>query len=349
MKVLTKIFCSLASLLAFDGVAQDLQFSQINLTPIHSNPANTGLDNDFRAIATYRNQWAKVSNAPYRSMMAAYDMSFLRDREGSFGGGIYAYQDVAGDSQMNNTNLILSIAYHQTINESNTISVGFNGGMIQYSVNSKNIQWGSQYNGKAYDPTMPSLEFDRDILHYHITLGTGVNWRFKKEYNSFKGKKYFNIVSGFSIGNVARPDLSTSLFSNVSNKFLRFTYQSSGVIDFMNRDIKLLPMALFTHQGPHYQYMVGTQALYKFNKTYSYYDQENARLALGGGVMFRSNDSFVVSAIMEFKNYMIGLSYDSHIFDIRADKGSASAFEINLRYARLKDNGPLGRGVKYRK
>ena len=45
-------------LLLFSGKAQDIHFSQFNMSPGNLNPAFTGFfDGDVRGVANYRSQW----------------------------------------------------------------------------------------------------------------------------------------------------------------------------------------------------------------------------------------------------------------------------------------------------
>ena len=50
-------FCLLTNFL----VAQDIHFSQFNMSPVNLNPAFTGFfDGDYRGVANYRSQWSSV-------------------------------------------------------------------------------------------------------------------------------------------------------------------------------------------------------------------------------------------------------------------------------------------------
>ena len=61
-------------------MAQDIHFSQANMTPLLINPANAGSEYTIRGILNYRSQWGSVSS-PFVSMMAAYDMNFKKGKK----------------------------------------------------------------------------------------------------------------------------------------------------------------------------------------------------------------------------------------------------------------------------
>ena len=119
MKKITILFI-LMSLTKF-GFSQDVHFSQTYMTPLELNPANVGTEYDIRGILNYRTQWSSVSSEPFVTMMAGYDMNFNKSTQktGYFAGGIFLFNDKAGDSKMNQTNVNLCIAYHVNLNENN--------------------------------------------------------------------------------------------------------------------------------------------------------------------------------------------------------------------------------------
>ena len=54
--------------------AQDIHFSQTNLTPIAVNPGQTGAYKAIQAILNYKTQWTSIQpqNQGYKTMMMSY-------------------------------------------------------------------------------------------------------------------------------------------------------------------------------------------------------------------------------------------------------------------------------------
>ena len=54
-------------------IAQDIHFSQVNMTPLLLNPAQAGAEASMRGTVNYRNQWSSVTS-PFVTIAAAFDM-----------------------------------------------------------------------------------------------------------------------------------------------------------------------------------------------------------------------------------------------------------------------------------
>ncbi len=83
--------------------AQDIHFTQFDMTPLVINPAFTGMfDGQVRAGAIYRNQWASVT-VPYVTYGASVDLPLPIERNGDYlAGGLQFYKDQAGDANLSN-------------------------------------------------------------------------------------------------------------------------------------------------------------------------------------------------------------------------------------------------------
>lgn len=93
--------------------SQDLQFTQFNSTVLYLNPAFTGLTKEHRFLAAYRNQWPGVKKS-FVNYMVAYDYNLLRQNSGIGG---YVMQDVAGTSNLSNTQVNLNYSYKLALND----------------------------------------------------------------------------------------------------------------------------------------------------------------------------------------------------------------------------------------
>ena len=134
---------------------QDLHFSQFMNSPLLTNPANTGFmpDGDYRLGVNYRNQWASITAFPYKTMSVFGDVQTLEnsDNTGWMGLGGVILRDVAGTGSLTSTKIYGSIAYHQLVNAGSLISLGFNVGWANKSINAANLTFPSQWNGRFFD------------------------------------------------------------------------------------------------------------------------------------------------------------------------------------------------------
>ncbi|HRJ35295.1 MAG TPA: type IX secretion system membrane protein PorP/SprF, partial [Flavobacteriales bacterium] len=77
-----------------NGKAQDIHFSQFDLSPINLNPGNTGLfDGTYRFAGNFRNQWRSVT-VPYSTFSLSADANNFLEKKG-LGAGIRINHDIA--------------------------------------------------------------------------------------------------------------------------------------------------------------------------------------------------------------------------------------------------------------
>src|SRR6201991_174647 len=179
-KILILGYCAIG--FAICGRAQDLHFSQWFNSPLTTNPANTGFipDADYRIGANYRNQWSAIMAAPYRTMSIWGDAQVFRNRieNGWMGLGGMILRDDAGTSTLTSTEAYGSGAYHQMVGYASLISLGFNVGWINKRINTTNLKFPDQFDGKFFDAQLPtSVMIDQPNVNY-FDMQVGMNYAF---------------------------------------------------------------------------------------------------------------------------------------------------------------------------
>lgn len=330
-------------LLTFNCSAQDIHFSQSNMTPLLINPANAGSEYTMRGILNYRSQWGSVSS-PFVSMMAAYDMNFKKGKNkvGYFAGGIYAFTDKSGNSQMKTSQVNLSVAYHININEKNTLGLGMQGGYFQRSANVESLTWGSQFDGYQYNQTFNTGENpDFTGISFGSTdYTTGIVWTYRNQENYLSGKKLL-INSGLSMHHLNKPTIKTQNIVQ-DNLHYRFIWHTNAIIG-LNAEFILLPYVFYSRQGAVNEIMFGSEGLYVIQQA-SKYTKSNKSMAIGGGAFYRWNDALIFSIIGQYDSYTLSFSYDINTSSLNNASGKRGAYEIAIRYVYPN---PFG-GVKSR-
>ncbi|MCB0558922.1 MAG: PorP/SprF family type IX secretion system membrane protein [Lewinellaceae bacterium] len=143
--------------------AQDAHFSQFSRTSAYSNPAFVGLSPAPARLALhYRNQWPSVlAGQSYHSALAAFDwrncfgLSF-------FAFGVSAQASRAGDSRYTDGQAMLSLAYHQQIDQGFFLAGGVRGGAWNYRIDEGQLAFEEQFDGIGFDPARNNFEsFDQ--------------------------------------------------------------------------------------------------------------------------------------------------------------------------------------------
>lgn len=300
--------------------AQDLHFSQYFNSPLLTNPANTGFipDGDYRLGANFRNQWASVTPFPYKTMSAFGDWQAMQKSENSWLGlGGVILRDVAGTSVLTSTKVYGSVAYHQMLNAGSLVSLGFNFGWANKQINTSNLTFPSQWNGKFFDvhQTSTAPKLDNTNINY-FDMQVGMNYAYFPTSNVY-------VNAGFSAMHVNRP--KESFFNaepGVSNRIApRYTA-------FLNGSFKLSDMLIInpniygSYQAKSYEIVGGLNAHYNASG-----DGEKVLIA---GIYYRYKDAIIPMVGLGYKDLTFTFSYDVTSSSLSNYNNGRGGFEFSL-------------------
>jgi len=301
--------------------AQDLHFSQFFNSPLLTNPANTGFipDGDYRLGVNYRNQWASVTAFPYKTMSAFGDWQTMQnqDNTGWLGIGGVILRDVAGTSVLTSTKVYGSVAYHQMINAGSLVSLGFNVGWANKQINTSNLTFPSQWNGKFFDvhQTSTAPKLDRNNINY-LDMQVGMNYAY------FPNNDIY-VNAGFSAMHVNRP--KESFFNEASGVNNRVPVRYTG---FLNGSFKLNdrvivnPNVYGSFQANAFEVVGGLNAHYNASG-----DGEKVLIA---GVYYRYKDAIIPMVGLGFKDLTFTFSYDVTSSSLSNFNNGRGGFEFSL-------------------
>jgi type IX secretion system PorP/SprF family membrane protein len=299
--------------------AQDLHFSQFMNSPLTTNPANTGFipDGDYRLGINYRNQWSTLMAVPYKTMSAFGDVQLMKDRfeNGWIGAGGVILKDVAGSGNLTSTKIYGSLAYHQMLGYSSLLSLGFNVGYANKQINTSNLKFPDQFDGKFFDNKQPtSVMLDRTNIGY-MDIQAGLNFAYFPAENIY-------VNGGFSTHHVNRPEESFFNDADVDNRI------DMRHIGFLNGSFKLNdqwilnPTAYFTTQSKSHEAVFGLNAHYNLSG-----DGEQLLIA---GMYYRLNESIIPMIGLGLKDFIFNFSYDVTMSPLKNYNNSRGAFEFSL-------------------
>jgi type IX secretion system PorP/SprF family membrane protein len=323
---ITVIMACLGSMLTYKSRAQDLHFSQWFNSPLTTNPANTGFipDADYRLGANYRNQWSSIMSVPYKTMSIWGDAQVFRDRieSGWLGLGGVILRDVAGSGSLASTKVYGSVAYHQMLGEAHLLSVGFNVGWANKRINTTDLIFPDQFDGKFFDKTLPtSVTFNTTAVNY-FDMQVGLNYAFFPTENLY-------LNAGVSAHHINRP--RESFFATDPTSFDSITFDtriSPRYTAFVNASIKmndmviLNPMAYYTNQASSSELVAGGNIQYNLSG--------DGEIQLVGGVYYRPGDALIPMIGFSWKNVRLVFSYDATSSSLKQYNNSRGAFEFAL-------------------
>ena len=320
----TGLLLGIYLLCCFSAVhAQDMHFSQWFNSPLTTNPANTGFipDADYRLGANYRNQWSAIMSVPYKTMSIWGDAQVFRDRieSGWLGLGGVILRDVAGSGKLSSTKVYASAAYHQMLGVAHLLSAGFNVGWANKRINTTDLKFPDQFDGKFFDSNLPtSVVLDQPNINY-FDVQMGLNYAY------FPTDKLY-VNGGISAWHLNRPRESffnsdpAGYDSRISPRYNAFVNASFK----LNDQVIINPMGYFTTQAKANEMVLGANAQYNLSG-----DGESQLI---GGIYYRSSDAFVPMIGFEWKNIKLMFTYDATMSSLKDYNNMRGAYEMALIY-----------------
>jgi type IX secretion system PorP/SprF family membrane protein len=306
--------------LANKSISQDLHFSQYFNTPLLVNPANTGFipEGDYRLGINYRNQWANISNNPYKTFSVFGDAQLFGDRleNGWVGVGGALLRDVAGSGNLTSTRAFGSVAYHQAIGLGSLISAGFNVGWVNKRVDFTKLTFDNQWNGKFFDIAAPSGEpFAINQVHY-FDLQAGLNYAYYPNEATY-------LNAGFSVSHINRPRESFFNAETVEARLApRYTTFLNGSFKIGDNLWILNPNVYVSKMSTAWEYVLGGNAQRNLS------GDGNSQLILGA--YYRVADAVIPMIGFQQGTYRLTFSYDGTSSSLKTYNGTRGAYEFSL-------------------
>ncbi|HIA36459.1 MAG TPA: type IX secretion system membrane protein PorP/SprF [Flavobacteriales bacterium] len=326
------------------GNAQDIHLSQFYQTPLLVNPALTGMFNgDHRVFINYKDQWGSIGE-PYKTSLLSYDLMVgKKKRKTSYLGlGLSVFNDKAGEFEMGITQVNLSVSGIVIINGNQVLSAGMQGGFAQRSINTENLRWGNQFNGKNYNPAINSGESFEPSSYGDISAG--LSWSYGVKKTNMSSNDQFKVNAGIALLHINKPKQSFYADGN-ETLYSKLVVHGGSYIGIKRTSMALVPGALILLQGPTREVNVGAMLRYTLKEESKYTGLLKETAVYFGGY-YRVGDAFIPSFMFEMANFTLGLSYDVNISSLKTASNGQGGLELSFRY--MSPN-PFrsGKGTKY--
>lgn len=299
----------------------DPHFTQNYTYPMYINPALAGQSNgDYRASAIYRSQWGAVSN-PYRTTGLSFDAS----TNNNLAVGVNIMNQAAGDGGFNYFNAYASIAYTGVKfgrNENHHVIFAMQAGLLNRSVNQSKFKWGEQWNPiTGYSASNPVTEDFARTSATTLDMGTGALY-----YDASPDKKY-NLFGGLSFYHINKPSdpIISSQGTELNTIPMRYTIHGGANISLLH-DLNIVPHILYNQQGNAREVMLGVYV----QKTV------NEETDVMAGAYYRYKDAVAPFLGVDYKNFLVGISYDANTSKLGAMTRNVNSFELSFSYIMRK-------------
>jgi type IX secretion system PorP/SprF family membrane protein len=323
--------------------AQDIHFTQFTQTPLNINPASAGLFEGFyRGSIHYRNQWASMGHA-FNTMAASFDMPFgVRKRKSAyFGAGTFIYTDKAGDAGLGTTQANICGSGIVPLSPYMKISAGLNLAFSQQSFKMSSLQFGNQFSGNTFDPSLSSGESSREKYSF-FDAGAGVCFQYNSSRSNITRDDIKKITFGASAYHLNMP--RQSFYSTAGDKLhIRYVGHMDVRMDIPATKFSALSSALFMMQGPNMEIDFGVGARYRM-KNGTKVTGNSSESAIAMGVHYRFQDAIMPQVYYETGNFAFGVSYDLNVSSYKEISHMNGGFEISIKYTNLI-NGMFDKGI----
>ncbi len=301
--------------------AQDLRFSQYNLSPLVLNPALTGFfPGDYRFSAIYRSQWGN-RNSLFSTPAISFDMPIevAFASSDAIGAGIYIANDNEGGGILSTQHIMLSGAYHKNLDDDqrHTLSFGVQLGYVQKSVDQTKLIFGDQYDqGTASFSNQSNEMFNSSLSYFNVNLGFNY---------FFKASDVLKLNAGLVFDNIIQPKESfyEPTSNGVNRRSVKPVYLLGAEYD-LNPKITLEPGLRILTQSKSSDIFLGSNIGYHLNNSIG--------LTIWGGAWYRIKESVVLSFGMEVKKIRVGFSYDTNVHGLSGSNldnvKNAKSYEI---------------------
>ncbi len=278
MKVRWGLLVLILTVSATAKAQQEPMYSQYMFNMMNINPAYAGSRGVVTATALYRNQWVGIDGAP-KTASLGFDMPINSKKIGL---GVQMYDDELGIERT--TGLNVSYAFRIQLTEAGTLSLGLQGGVLNYRANYSQV--------RTFNPNDPS--FNQNISGILPAAAAGIY------YNS--DKFYFGVSTPALLKTKISADGSTDIAS-VTGRDLHI-YATTGFVVKLSPDLVLKPSILV-------KAVSGAPIEYDFNG--NLWIQNVFSL----GFSYRTGDAYVGMAELQLSRQLrLGYAYDKTFSDL---------------------------------
>ncbi|MEJ8802601.1 PorP/SprF family type IX secretion system membrane protein [Pontibacter sp. H249] len=314
-----KASCSFAILFFgwFTALAQESYFTQQYANKLHLNPAFAGINHNWSASLSHRNQWPALNGSFITNQFAA-DYRLQNSKSAI---ALILHQDRAGIGGLQKLQATAGYAYHTAITDNWSMSAGLQASIASLRINYDNLVFGDQLsdNGQVAVTSAEAARFEPSSF---VSFAVG-------------GLMYSNqFWVGLKVNNLNKPaygfenqtKLPISYLANAGYKFYARSYEERGRLF----ELSFTPSATYIQQDDFSRVDIGIHTIYTPLTLGLVYK--------GIPVTTGTNRDQALSVIagLQIEAFKIGFSHDVGLSGISKQAGGAN--EISLVFEQLELN-----------
>lgn len=247
----------------------------------------------------------------------------------SFALGVVLRDERTGAPRMRSSQVAGAIAYHVKAGAHSTFGGGLQLGLLQHYADAGEAAWASQYNGLAYDPSLPSGESFGMRPRTVPDAAAGLHYGYTREGSGRESRSGVRLNAGFAVQHLPRPRLFVEEGSErIARRYLAFIYASLG--DPRGRR-SLEPAVLVQEQGARAGAYAGTTMMLSIAPHRSFTGPDRA-WSVGLGAHGRTEGSGIASMHLRWGEFAMALAYEVPFTAAQRNLLGDGTAELVLRY-----------------
>lgn len=304
-------------------LAQGPLFSQPYATPIRTNPALMGTNEDIHFGLGYRSKWGGFQDG-YQTPRFTFMMPAMVEETSKLDLGLSILQDQAG--AFTDLSSELAVSYDLQLSSSgHRFSAALKGGFNQSDLAREDLTFDEQYQNGSFNNSNSANEANLQESTSYIDVGFGLLRYYNPEQGEDEGSSKTHAFAGFSGSHMNEPDASYIDSEGDQSGSIPRLYQTIGGVKFLTDGaFSFTPNIRMTEQSGTREFASGI---------YTGYDMdESTKLSLG--VWYKEDNSVAVSVGGRYSGFTLGYSYDLATSSIRnqVTELSLNTHEISLSY-----------------
>lgn len=299
----------------------------------------------------WKDQWRSINNT-FRTYASSAEFTFGKGnpkRPTYYALGAHFAKDVSGDVEFGNTHIGGNFAALMRISRNERLCFGVQAAYGRFGINNAATQWGSQYSGLSFDPSL----FNGEGIEFQSTpygdFSAGIAYWYHKNDQNVVFAAPSDARIGLAVYHINRPENAFTALSD-SRLPMRIVAHGSALFSTGLTDFYWFPNATVAFQGPQHEILFGTLFKYVLMSG-SRMTGFGTDMYLSGGVDFRINnvfDAVVPQFYIDFQSFSIGMSYDINVSGLNPASSYRGGFELSLRFTNpdgYTHKNPYRRGV----
>jgi type IX secretion system PorP/SprF family membrane protein len=202
------------------------------------------------------------------------------------------------------------------ISDAHLLSAGFNIGWANKRINTAELKFPDQFDGRFFDKDIPTSVFlDNPNINY-FDIQIGMNYAYFPTENLY-------VNGGVSVHHLNRPRESFFADDGTSDNRVPIRYTAFANASYKMSDLVIInPMAYYSRQATASELVAGGTLQYNLSG-----DGESQLI---GGLFLRPGDAVIPMVGYQWKNLRLMFSYDATTSSLKQFNNSRGAFEFAL-------------------